>query len=203
MGKVELVTSLVKAISGKSTFLQVARTATKGNVIQKGMELQGKQAIKFFEKMPCDFQRYVQTVNPENLTVKYGVKGYKGSSVTGFQVLDGENVVAKGAMGIDKTYGKKPILQMRVKLYQDVQKASLNLKYDGNKAFNGSATSGSTFKDSRSHMQSNYGDTVNFEYTETNNFSNWLQQNGWQRFDSIETPSARHFAEVENKSTKL
>ena len=38
MGKVDLVTGIVKAISGKSTFLQVARTATKGNVVQKGME---------------------------------------------------------------------------------------------------------------------------------------------------------------------
>lgn len=202
MGKVDLVTGLVKAILGKSTFLQVARTATKGNVVQKGLELSGKQAIKFFEKMPCDFQRYVQTVNAENLTVRYGVKGYKGSSVTGFQVLDGEKVVAKGAMGIDKTYGKKPILQMRVKLYQDSQNASFNFKYDGNRAFNGSAASGSTFKDGRFHMRSSYGDTVNFEYMETNNFSNWLQQNGWSRFDNIKLPTAKQFVEFRGQVDK-
>ncbi|MBP3924457.1 hypothetical protein J6E39_04365 [bacterium] len=166
------------------------------------MELQGKEAIKFFEKMPCDFQRYVQTVNPENLTVKYGVKGYKGSSVTGFQVLDGKNVVAKGAMGIDKTYGKKPILQMRVKLYQDTQNASINFKYDGSRAFNGSATSGSTCKDGNFHLTSRYGDTVNFEYTETNNFSNWLKQKGFARWDDVELPTAKHFTEYQGKFDK-
>lgn len=203
MGKTELVIGLIRTISGKSTFLQVARTATKGNVIQKGMELQGKQAIKFFDKMPCDFQRYVGSVNPENLTVRYGVKGYNGSSVTGFQVLDGENIIAKGAMGIDKTYGKRPILQMRAQLFQGEQKASINFKYDGNRVFDGSTSCGSSFKDGRFHMQSNYGDTVNFEYSETNNFSNWLKQHGWKRFDSIVTPTARQFAENESQVHKL
>lgn len=202
MGKTELVTSLLRTVTSKSTFLQVGRAATKGNIIQKGMELQGKQAIKFFEKMPCDFQKYVQTVNLENLTVRYGVKGYNGSSVTGFQVLDGENVIAKGAMGIDKTYGKKPILQMRAQLFQGEQKAGINFKYDGNRVFDGYASTNSTFKDGRFNMQSNYGNTLNFEYSETNNFSNWLNQHGWKRFDSIETPTARQFAEFKGKFDK-
>ena len=203
MGKTELVTGLIRAISGKSTFLQVARTATKGNVVQKGIELQGKQAIKFFEKMPCDFQKYVKTVNPENLSVRYGVKGYNGSSVTGFQVFDGKNIIAKGAMGIDKTYGKRPILQIKAQLFQGEQKAGINFKYDGNKVFNGSASTGSTIKDQFYNMQSNYGNTVNFEYSETNNFSNWLNQHGLKGFDSIETPTARQFAANEDKVHKI
>ena len=106
-------------------------------------------------------------------------------------------------MGIDKTYGKRPILQMRAQLFQGEQKASINFKYDGNRVFNGSASTGSTFNNGRFNMQSNYGNTLNFEYSETNNFSNWLNQHGWKRFDSIETPTARQFAENESQVHKL
>ena len=149
---------LAQVIANKTTFLQVARTAMKGNVVQKDMVVAGKQAVRFFDRAPDFIQGLVESINPKKLSVKYGVKGYEGSSVTGFKIFDGDTVVAKGALGLDKTFGKEPFVQFNMRLTPKAGEASLGFKYNGNSIFGPNMSASQTLKSGKynTHMAYKY-----------------------------------------------
>jgi len=194
---------LAQVIANKTTFLQVARTAMKGNVVQKDMIVAGKQAVRFFDKAPDFIQSFVEGINPKKLSVKYGVKGYEGSSVTGFKIFDGDTVVAKGALGLDKTFGKEPFVQFNMRLTPKAGEASLGFKYNGNSIFGPNMSASQTLKSGKYNTHMVYGDTMRLDYVETEGFSEYMRACGVDyHFDKMEIVSAREIAENQVNSNK-
>ena len=87
--------------------------------------------------------------------------------MTGFQIFNGENLVARGAMGIDKTRGRQPILQMRLLVGENGKAAKLNFSYNGNNTFNGNASSHQVLKNGKFSLSQHYGETCHLEYSES------------------------------------
>lgn len=190
---------LVDTLSKSKTFMKLARTATKGQCTMKEGQIAGKQAANFFERLPIvsDLTRNIPT---ENLVIRFGTKGAKGSSVSGFQIFNGDSLIARGAMGIDKTRGKQPILQMRLQVGENGKAARLNLNYNGNRVFNGHTSSSSFYKDGKFSLTQNYGDSCHLEYTESPLHYDLLTNSSGKSFRNAgEFPTAHQFEQYQPK----
>ena len=155
--------NLVDALAKQNTFMKLARTATKGKAVLKNQTLSGKAVIDFFDNTPV-MQNVVQSISSDNLVVRYGTKAGKKVSVTGFQLFDGEFLLAKGVLGLDKVRGKKPIVQARVQFNQFGQKSSININYNANEVFNGNIRTSSVEKEEKFIQVFEYGNTLSYRY---------------------------------------
>lgn len=190
---------LVDTLSKSKTFMKLARTASKGSCTMKEGQIAGKQAVNFFERLPIvsDLTRNIPT---EKLVIRFGTKGTKGSSVSGFHIFNGDSLVAKGAMGIDKTRGKQPILQMRLQVGENGKAARLNLNYNGNNVFNGNTSSTSFSKDGKFSLSQNYGDSLHIEYAESPLHYDLLTNSSGKSFRNVgEFPTAHQFEQYRPK----